>query len=187
MRREAARSARPNAIEGAISGAMHLLCAASWPAFGARNRHLLKAILSERAMGFEPTTCSLGSCHSTTELCPQSVAIVSVSDRDRQATTLTASLRFGVTRFALSPSESPRILLRSEKTRPPAGSFAFKDAGAEHGASGPEPWLRNIAFRPIFMGFSAIHCAHSGHDSGGARLGFGACPSSIRRRAHPRR
>ena len=28
-------------------------------------------MLSERAMGFEPTTYSLGSCHSTTELCPQ--------------------------------------------------------------------------------------------------------------------
>lgn len=25
---------------------------------------------AERAMGFEPTTCSLGSCHSTAELCP---------------------------------------------------------------------------------------------------------------------
>src|SRR5262249_36484853 len=31
-------------------------------------------LASERAMGFEPTTSSLGSWHSTTELRPQSIA-----------------------------------------------------------------------------------------------------------------
>lgn len=28
-------------------------------------------------MGFEPTTYSMGSCHSTTELCPRRLGIVS--------------------------------------------------------------------------------------------------------------
>lgn len=39
-------------------------------------------------MGFEPTTCSLGSCHSTTELCPQKLAIISVLSDGRQAIAL---------------------------------------------------------------------------------------------------
>lgn len=35
-------------------------------------------------MGFEPTTYSMGSCHSTTELYPQRGDIVSLSMRDSQ-------------------------------------------------------------------------------------------------------
>ena len=37
-------------------------------------------------MGFEPTTYSMGSCHSTTELCPQWLEIVSELRGPRQAT-----------------------------------------------------------------------------------------------------
>lgn len=35
-------------------------------------------------MGFEPTTYSLGSCHSTTELCPQRPGFVSFTPVFRQ-------------------------------------------------------------------------------------------------------